>query len=146
MSISTPQISGVSFSMNIAPATYGSIKSPTAIVVPVPILGTTKLYQFQGVFTPNNDYIVVCSFSAQDVQPNWFLFMCDCQANFRVDNSLGPIINTVPVNKMFFMTNETPVNKFTNIYIDGRLNVPVKPMEQAVPMTWCLYAGDGSVS
>ncbi len=152
MPFTPPGIVGTSFKSKI----YPSVISPFVNSIPINFDFTfnemSNLIVQTDSYTPNNDYATLMTGLTADTSPNFIMFLCDRQANLRVDaTSPGSggylMLNDMPVSKFLFLPFliQPPTSYVTTIYLIGRTNDPV-PMEQGVTVNYTMITGRANIT
>jgi hypothetical protein len=139
-----PTISGFQIQGTFSPKSVAGAPVSTPVnLIPV-FANLTVVEVLEGTYTPNNDELTIKTFSSAD-SAEFLLLIVDGVANVVLSNSVGAIVNELPVNRFFCFSNADLASPFTTLILDGRTSAAV-PMVQSAPVDYTLIIARATVT
>ena len=147
MSLSNASVTAAMFTMQVQQVNVNPILVNPTIQVPLTFGATTYVNTTTGSFTPNNSTKTIHTFSTTNDLPKWLLIVVDQPVSLTITTSGGvtPALQ-MPVQRMMFFGNPTPVQNWNTLVLDGTTANPAYVMAQNVAVNYSVFWGDGSLS
>lgn len=147
MGITSPVVSNVIFQFTGQSLSQSAFADMINIKLPISFANTTSLTKVGGTYTPNNDYLYLFQGLADNLSPNFLLFITDGPTNLSCQFQKSNF-NLQVVRFHFSTITFDPLNFCSGCFIDGRTspNPGNTPMAQNTPINYELIYGQSTIS
>jgi hypothetical protein len=145
MTINAASITKSSFNATIINGTVSPLVSSTPVNLPLVFKDVKNIREFNGSFTPNNDYKYIFQNLTFEDAPTFIIIICDGHMNVTINHSnTNSKIQSVK-RFSFISVVEDPLNFIQNFYLEGRTSSP-SPMTQGETVNYTIFIGQGDLS